>query len=303
MSRSDFIRLTLFRLISIILMLAVIAGSFYAYGIVTEQNAVLEQPVPTPTITPEPTPDAYIPAPPEKAPPASGSDLAAPGTDEPTAPKFLAADGSPLVYEWGTPIPAGPEAGDDWFADAAFIGNSLCDGLMLFGTIDEAKFHCAQSINVENIYNEECINAGGGEYITIIDALEQKQYNKIFIMLGINEVFRESQWFYDNYAKLIDHLRDTEPEAEIYIHSILPVTQRKSSSGTYTRANVQRMNEQIISLCKNKEVFYIDVYSHFADAEGYLPSEASSDGVHLIRAYYEVWSDYLKTHTITEVKK
>ena len=120
-------------------------------------------------------------------------------------------------------------------------------------------------------------------------------------MLGINEVFRESDWFYDHYAALIDYLREVEPDAEIYIHSILPVTERKSNSGYYNRDNVIRQNEQIVQLCKDKKAYYIDVYSHFADSEGYLPSEASSDGVHLTRAYYQVWSDYLKSHTITEV--
>ena len=44
------------------------------------------------------------------------------------------------------------------------------------------------------------------------------------------------------------------------------------------------------------------IFSHFSDPDGYLPAEASSDGVHLTREYYLVWSDYLKSHTITEVE-
>lgn len=301
MSRSDFVRLTLFRVLALIIMIALLAGSFHAYSIAFEAELALAAPEPTPTPTPEPTPDlSHMIIPPDIAPPASGSDLTE-ISDVPEGPTFVSATGAALEYKWGSAIPMSSEADTEWFDDAVFIGNSLCDGLMLFGTIKNAKFYCAQSITVHNIYTEKCINVGGGEYIPITDALARDQYNKVFIMLGINEIYKESEWFYDNYAKLVDHVRETQPDAEIYIHSILPVTAAKSSSGNYNRTNVIRQNEQIVQLCKDKQAYYIDVFTHFADPEGYLPSEASSDGVHLTRAYYQVWSDYLKTHTITEV--
>lgn len=301
MSRSDFVRLTLFRVLALIIMIALLAGSFHAYSISFEADLALSAPEPTPISTPEPTPDLSSEVlPPDVAPPASASDLMS-ETTVPEGPFFVSAKGTVLDYKWGAAVPMSAEAEDEWFDDAAFIGNSLCDGLMLFGTVKNAKFYCAQSINVQNIYTEKCINVGGGEYIPITDALARDQYSKVFIMLGINEIYQASEWFYDNYSKLIDNVREIQPDAEIYIHSILPVTAAKSASGNYNRTNVIRQNEQIVQLCKDKEAYYIDVFTHFADPDGYLPSEASSDGVHLTRAYYQVWSDYLKTHTITEV--
>ena len=301
MSRSDFVRLTLFRVLALIIMIALLAGCFHAYSIAFDAELALSAPEPTPEATPEPTPDlSHEVLPPDVAPPASASDLTE-VSDVHEGPFFVSARGTVLDYKWGAAVPMSATAEDEWFDDAAFIGNSLCDGLMLFGTVKNAKFYCAQSINVQNIYTEKCINVGGGEYIPITDALARDQYSKVFIMLGINEIYKESDWFYDNYSKLIDNVREIQPDAEIYIHSILPVTAAKSASGNYNRSNVIRQNEQIVQLCKDKEAYYIDVFTHFADPEGYLPSEASSDGVHLTRAYYQVWSDYLKTHTITEV--
>lgn len=299
MSRSDFIRLALFRVLAAVIMVALLAGGFSVYSAALEAEFAAPEPItePTPTPIPEPVYDFKIPA---VEPPASNSDLSG-IVIAPTGPLFVSADGSALDYAWGDAVPMSAMADTAWFDDAAFIGNSLCDGLMLFGDIKNAKFYCAKSINVANIYTEPCINTGGGEYISITDALSRDQYGKVFIMLGINEVFRESDWFYDYYADLIDYVREIEPNAEIYIHSILPVTQKKSSSGNYNRANVIRQNEQLVNLCKDKQAYYIDIFSHFSDPEGHLPSEASSDGVHLTREYYLVWSDYLKTHTITEV--
>ena len=301
MSRSDFIRLALFRVLAVIIMVALPAGGFSIYSTALEAEFAEPEPIPEPTpeLISEPVYDFKVPT---IEPPASDSDLAEIEI-APIGPVFVSADGSKLDFQWGDAVPMSAVADTEWFSDAAFIGNSLCDGLMLFGDIKNAKFYCAKSINVANIYTEPCINTGGGEYISITDALAREQYSKVFIMLGINEVFRESEWFYDHYAALIDHVREIEPDAEIYLHSILPVTRKKSSSGNYNLANVVRQNEQIVNLCKDKQAYYIDIFSHFSDPEGYLPGEASSDGVHLTREYYMVWSDYLKSHTITEVKE
>ena len=301
MSRTNLIRLTLFRLLALIIMLAVIAGSFYVHGMDTQQDAAIQEPEPSPEQTAEPTSEPVYPLiDPDAVPPASASDLE-PMDESDDAPGFISADGTALSYAWGESVPASTPTDNSWFEDTAFIGNSLCDGLMLFGDVDGAHFYSAQSITVQNIYTNECINAGGGEYITIIDALEREQYGKIYIMLGINEIFRGGEWFSEHYSALIDHLRQTEPGAELYIQAILPVTEEKSASGYYNRENVLSFNEQLIDLCREKEVFYLDLFNLFADEEGYLPLEFSSDGVHLNRTYYLVWSDYLRDHTITEV--
>lgn len=255
-------------------------------------------PVPTPVPTPTPTPDSAQQAvPPVTAPPeASGEE------DLPKGPVFESGSGETLEYSWGDSVPESASVENEWFADAAFIGNSLNDGLMIYGSIREATYISAKSINVANIYTEKSVNAGGGNYITIPEKLAQEQYAKIFIMLGINEVFRPADWFYEHYAALIDHIRDIQPDAEIFIQSILPVTPKKSASpGGYNKTNVLSLNEQLVLLAEEKCVYYLDVHSALTDLDGYLPEEASTDGVHLKRDYYQIWCDYLKCHTITEV--
>ena len=41
----------------------------------------------------------------------------------------------------------------------------------------------------------------------------------------------------------------------------------------------------------------MDVAEGVMDDEGYLPFEATGDGVHLTPEYCVVWMDYLRTHT------
>lgn len=214
---------------------------------------------------------------------------------------FENGKGESIEYTWGYPLPESDAVEDTWFSDAAFIGNSLCDGLMLYGGLKGTTFFGAKSITVMNVYTEKSINTGNG-YISITDALARKQYGKVFITLGINEIYLSSTQYYNKYSDLIDYVRSIEPNAEIYLTAISPVTQAKSNSGgSFTRANVLRFNEQIMKLSADKKCYYVDVYTALADENGYLPSEGSTDGVHLKRAYYEKWADYLRTHSITEL--
>ena len=46
-----------------------------------------------------------------------------------------------------------------------------------------------------------------------------------------------------------------------------------------------------------KEVWYVDVAAGVMDEDGYLPYEATGDGVHLTPEYCVKWMDYLRTHT------
>ena len=77
MSRFDFFRLTLFRVLALIIMIALLAGSYFTYDAALREEIELSLavPEPTPEVTPEPIPDEFTVIPPDVAPPASNSDL------------------------------------------------------------------------------------------------------------------------------------------------------------------------------------------------------------------------------------
>ena len=47
-----------------------------------------------------------------------------------------------------------------------------------------------------------------------------------------------------------------------------------------------------------KKVKYLDVQTVLVNSEGYLPEEASSDGIHLGKSYCEKWLEYLKNNSL-----
>ena len=98
---------------------------------------------PTPEETPAPTPE------PTELPvyPASNTDLDAQPSPTPGPETTPPPVTPPPVEE--TPLPAVPERVDDtYFADAAFLGNSLMDGLRLFGRLEHGDFYSGTSASV-----------------------------------------------------------------------------------------------------------------------------------------------------------
>ena len=65
----------------------------------------------------------------------------------------------------------------------------------------------------------------------------------------------------------------------------------------YVGVFMPEVDPKLMALADEKEVHYVDVAEGLMDEEGYLPYEATLDGVHLVPEYCVKWLDYLKTHT------
>ena len=143
------------------------------------------------------------------------------------------------------------------------------------------------------------IAADGG--FAALEGLERGAYGKVYVMLGVNELgWYNDQRYYDNYADLIDLIREVQPEAQIYLQTLIPVTSKKSAGSYINNPQILVYNDIIAQLAEEKQVFLVDVWSAFAEADGALDEAGSVDGVHLTRSYYQRWLDYLKAHTVAE---
>ena len=227
----------------------------------------------------------------------------APGEEIPDC-IFVDPSGNRLAdYTWGNIVPECEPVEDDFFSDTAFIGNSLAQGFMLYSGMKTPDYYATQSITVSNIFYEKAINAGGGKYITILDAMARKDHSKVYIMLGLNEINWTEEKFISKYSILIDRIREIQPGAVIYLQSMTPVTKEQSDSGSvFNNKRIRRYNELIQALAAEKKVHYLDVYSSIANEDGDLPAGGSFDGIHPYTKYYKAWRDYLKCHVVLEEK-
>ena len=187
---------------------------------------------------------------------------------------------------------------DSYFDDAVFIGNSRTEGLKMYSGLSNATFITEVGLTVDSIFTDYCNISGGGK-ARAFDQLASMEFGKVYIMLGMNELgWVYESVFKEDYGKIIDKIREINPDATIYIQSIMPVSKWKDSTDdVYTIANVERLNAQLRDLADEKEVWYVDVAAGVMDEDGYLPYEATGDGVHLTPEYCVKWMDYLRTHT------
>lgn len=198
----------------------------------------------------------------------------------------------------GVPIsvldPATQESLDKAFEGTLIIGDSRTEGLKFFSGIKTAKFFSTKSLTVNRIVEGKQV-AVDGAMLSIYDVLGQANYSKVIVCSGLNEVgWGSAERFAQSYGQLVDAIRQSQPNAEIYLQAILPVSQAKNDSQkVFTNANILWYNESIVNLASEKGVKFINPSSPLIDGTGALLPDASSDGIHLSAAYCKIWGHSL----------
>ncbi len=245
--------------------------------------------------TPDTQPSGGEASTPESAPP-SGAPSQRPSAN--ITPGTAAAIGASLSVT----VPENGRVDDSYFSDAVFVGDSRTEGLRMYSGISPSpKFFSGVGLTVTNVFSDQIVQLNG-QWLTVADALRQADYNKVYIMLGMNEL----GWVYESvyaqdYGRIIDVIRETHPDATIYVQSIIPVSKWKDTTDPdriYTNANVVRLQKVLCEMCEEKNVHYVNVAEVMQDENGYLFSEATEDGMHLTQEYCKIWAEYLRTHTV-----
>jgi len=117
--------------------------------------------------------------------------------------------------------------------------------------------------------------------------------DKIFIMIGTNDIGYNSEAA-DMAAKLegvIQGLRSSRPEAELFLQSVLP--REESKIGI-----VAPINMEFAKLATDKNITFINLTSNFSDPKGRLRAELTNDGLHLNSAGYAVWAEAIRSSVV-----
>lgn len=174
------------------------------------------------------------------------------------------------------------------------------EGLILnTGFASKTKSYTHKGLKVDTVFTDKIINMAGDKK-TVIEALEQTSFSKVYIMLGINETgWVYSSLFIKKYAEIIDTIKQINPDAIIYVQSILPVSEKVSAEHDYLHNDkINEYNSLIQQMTSDKQVYYINVREAIETANGSLPEEATTDGIHLNKSYCIKWLDYLKSHVV-----
>lgn len=201
----------------------------------------------------------------------------APTQEEPTQPTT-----SPVNWVQSEP---------SYFDDALFIGDSRTVGIRDYGTLKNAQYYCDKGLQA---YQIDTSYVDGK---TIWDYLSGKKFGKIYVMLGINEVGNDIEYTTSAYRKLIDGIRQAQPDALIYIEGNLHVT-TAAQTAYITNERIDILNGNLQGLADNNKTFYINVNGIFDDGTGALDPECTSDGIHVYAKHYAEWCDWLCQNTV-----
>lgn len=190
---------------------------------------------------------------------------------------------------------------ETWFDDALFIGDSRTVGMAEYGGLDNATFYASTGLTIYKLFTAEVVPVEGSrQKITIEEALSQRQFAKIYLMIGINEMGTGTvETFMEKYTEAVARLQELQPDAVIYLQAIIRVSGERSAKGDYiNNEGIDLRNEEIAKLADNEKIFYLDVNPVICDEDGGLEKSYTFDGVHLMAKYISIWKEFLMEHAV-----
>ena len=176
----------------------------------------------------------------------------------------------------------------------AVLGDSLVEALSLSlrSTVKDFDFYGKVSLHVTNMATAKRKSGR-----TVLDEVVGRNYDKIIIIIGINDLgYGDSAWG-EQYRKVIRGVKSRAPGAEVLAHSILPVNNARARANGYscTMAQVNRKNAVIKRIAAQEKIRYLNANTALTDSSGQLPYNAAGDGIHIGRAYSRRWYDWVRT--------
>ncbi|MBQ8401512.1 MAG: hypothetical protein IJX14_06235 [Clostridia bacterium] len=222
----------------------------------------------------------------------------------------------PADYDYASPVPEGEPQTREYFSDAVLVGDSRMQGLILYCGLSQVTSYTYKGLTVDSVFTRPVIEWEEDEdlpeneripeelwdegKVPVMEALKQTEYSKVYIMLGINETgWPDPEYFPKAYGKVIDAVREDNPQCLIYILSVFPVTQAVSDYHDYvTNDKIALYNQYLQQLAYEKEVFLVDLAPAVVDGDGVLPADSGVDGIHLNKTYCTRVLDHILSHTV-----
>lgn len=108
----------------------------------------------------------------------------------------------------------------------------------------------------------------------------------IHLMAGINDL-RNGATDGDvvhNISQMLLQLRRQHPQAKVVVHSILP-----TRLDNLPRDRIAQLNQYLAYVAHQRGAEFLDLQPTFADQQGQLRRELTTDGLHLSPSGYELW--------------
>jgi lysophospholipase L1-like esterase len=116
--------------------------------------------------------------------------------------------------------------------------------------------------------------------------LDQTRPDVIHVMVGINDLRHgaSNEVVLTNLREIMQRLRQAHPQAQIYVHSILPTRLAALPSD-----RIRWLNYNIAAIAKQEGVSFLNLQPAFSNRRHILRADLTTDGLHLNQRGYATW--------------
>ena len=156
--------------------------------------------------------------------------------------------------------------------DAVFIGDSRTDTLKMYAGWENTTYYVKTGTNIWDI----------------MDVVPDDE-------LGTGT----AETYYQQFKKVVARIRELQPNALIFVESIIHVSAEKDAEGTViNNTEINARNKWLKKLADNKMIFYLDYNEVLDDENGALKADSTFDGVHLQADKIEPWKQFILSHGV-----
>lgn len=133
--------------------------------------------------------------------------------------------------------------------------------------------------NGKLVYNRGISGDTSNKFLERFDSnvLALKPSNLV-LLIGTNDLslISDIDYVFSNISKVIDKAMNFDPDMNIILQSVYPVTYKNKRKNRLILA----LNEKLHVMCSQKNITYLDVHSLLLDKMGGFNSEYTYDGLH-----------------------
>jgi lysophospholipase L1-like esterase len=116
-----------------------------------------------------------------------------------------------------------------------------------------------------------------------LDEVLRAPPDRVFLMLGTNDVARESSTseIAENYRRILKRIKAESPGTKVFVQSVLPVNHAVLQTPVDRNPAIRELNGALGQLAGEEGATFIDLSGVIGDGAGSLKREFTTDGLHL----------------------
>lgn len=213
-----------------------------------------------------------------------------PVTETPDAGDIQEETTAAVRKDISNPVPQSNAMGAEYFDSSCLITDGTL--LQMAEFTDFKDVLGSDALNALNC-NSTKISTNYGT-VTPLEALEIKQTNNVYVMLGSDIGTDPIDEMIENYSKLISELCSARSDLNIYIMQLIPAKDDISKNEI-----INEYNSKLLKMANSNKIYCIDTNTALKSQDGTLDAQfIDAETGKLNDAAYRALADYILTHTV-----